>query len=197
MKRMAVLLVSVALTLTACGGRPTLPPPTATLPPSPTPFPSPTATPGTPYADAVVAFQRGPGGYEEDFFTDPQAVLGAPDVVTDPCCQGLFSLGTGGFTTVQFTDNAAVDGPGPDLYIYGDPSNDEHLIVEVSADGNTWQSFGVVPEVAELDLQAAGLAVVHYVRISDDAIAETVIGTDGQPHENNSAEVDAVEALND
>jgi hypothetical protein len=99
----------------------------------------------------------------------------------------MFSLGTGGSITVAFTDNTVIDGPGPDLRVWGDATNDENVIIEVSPDGRTWKSFGPLREVATLDLQTIGLELVRYVRITDDAIPE--------PSGNNSAEVDAVEAL--
>ena len=59
--------------------------------------------------------------------------------------------------------------------------------VEVSADGMDWKDLGITEEMAQLDLQNVGLQFARYVRITDDAVVEG----DG----NNSAEVDAVEAL--
>jgi hypothetical protein len=165
-------------------------PPTVTpIPPTPTSVsvqPTATSVPGSPYADVLVTFQQGPNAFGDNW-GDPIAVLGTPNGVIDPCCTGLFSLGTGGFVTVEFSDNSVINGPGPDLYVIGDPANDEHLLVEVSANGTDWKSFGIVQEIAMLDLQVVGLEFVKYVRVADDAIPEA--------NGNNSAELDAVEAL--
>jgi hypothetical protein len=119
---------------------------------------------------------------------DPNAALGPPDGVSDPCCSGLLSLGTGGSVTVEFTDNSIINGPGPDLRIIGDPDNDERVQVKVSADGTDWKDFGIVQEIATLDLQAVGLEFAKYVRVIDDAIPEA-------GGINNSAELDTIEAL--
>jgi len=191
MKQLLMLVIAASLTLAACNGIPT-PAATATPPPPPataTPIP-PTAipTPGSPYADVVVEYEQGPiTGGSLSIGYHPEYVIGPPDAVLDPCCTGLLPLGTGGFVTVEFTDNSIVNGPGPDLSITGDPQNDEHVRVEVSADGVDWKDLGIVEEMAQLDLQNVGLQFARYVRITDDAVVEG----DG----NNSAEVDAVEAL--
>jgi len=193
MKRFLILMMSTGLLLTACAAPPT-PAVTATPllptpPPTHTPIP-PTAipTPGSPYADVVVEYNQGPiTGSSLNVGYHPEYIVGPPDVVLDPCCTGLLPLGTGGSITVEFTDNSAVNGPGPDLSIVGDPDNDEHVRVEASADGTDWKDFGIVSEMAELDLQDVGLEFARYVRITDDAVAEAT--------GNNSAEIDAVEAL--
>ena len=76
---------------------------------------------GTPYADRVVVFSPGnPIGAQ---FSNPQAVLGPPDFNLD-ALSGFLNLGVGGSITLEFTDNVATDGPGVDLAIYGDPTND-------------------------------------------------------------------------
>lgn len=189
MRRLVILLATASLWLAACAaGTPT---PSATNTPLPTDTPLPPTvppTPGTPYADAVVEYNPGPiTGGSLNVGHHPEYIVGPPDTVLDPCCTGLLPLGTGGFVTVEFTDNSIVNGPGPDLSIVGDPDNDEHVQVEVSTDGTDWKDLGIVPEIAELDLQDAGLEFARYVRITDDAVAEA--------SGNNSAEIDAVEAL--
>ena len=191
MKQLLILLAAASLMLSACGGIPTpaaistpLPPPATATPIPPTAIPM----PGSPYADVVVEYEQGP--IPSGFLNagdHPEYVVGPPDAVIDPCCTGLLPLGTGGFVTVEFTDNSIVNEPGPDLSITGDPQNDEHVRVEVSADGTDWKDLGIVEEMAQLDLQIAGLQFARYVRITDDAVAEA--------SGNNSAEVDAVEAL--
>lgn len=161
--------------------------PTATDTATPTPTRSPTAThtptPGTAGADRVLAFNPGPGA--ESRYSNPEALLGDPDLVEKPCCQGMAQLGQGGSLLLAFTDNAIVDEDGPDFQIYGESARDDYLLVEISADGQTWHAY---PRVSEspggLDLAAAGLAQVVYVRL-----------TDLQPATSTGAEVDAVVAL--
>ena len=162
---------------------------TDTPTPEPTFIPSPTAEPGTPYADIVIDFVKGPASPASlsMFGYDPNNVLGPPDAVVDPCCTGLLPLGVGGSVTVEFSDNVALNGPGADLAIIGDPDNDEMVLVLVSMDGVTWEDFGPVGELAELDLDIFGLEFIRYVMIVDDEVAG--------PTGNNSAEIDAIEAL--
>jgi hypothetical protein len=139
-------------------------------------------------AELVVEYNQGPiTGASLNIGYHPEYIIGPPDVVLDPCCTGLLPLGTGGSITVEFTDNSIANGPGPDLSIIGDPQSNEHIQVEVSADGTDWKDLGIVPEMATLDLQDVGLEFAKYVRITDDAVAEA--------NDNSSAEVDAVEAL--
>lgn len=161
--------------------------PTATDTPTPSPTSSPTAThtptPGTAGADRVLAFNPGPGA--ETRYSDPEALLGAPDLVERPCCQGIVQLGRGGSVLLAFTDNAIVDDDGPDFQVHGESAQDDYLLIEVSADGQTWYAYPKASESPEgLDLAGAGLAQVAYVRL-----------TDLQPATSTGAEVDAVVAL--
>ena len=144
--------------------------------------------PGTPYADLVVDYQ--PGTYLDEEFSYPYAAVGPPDLTTDPW-GGYVHLGVGGSITLEFWDNVVVDGPGEDLRIWRDPENDERIEVEVSADGRTYRSFGLVGEMTSLDLAQVGLSSVRFVRITDDGSREQV----GVPDMSPGAELDAVQAL--
>ena len=148
-----------------------------------TPTPTPTPTPGSACADRVLAFNPGPGAQAE--YSDPQAMLGDPDLVEEPCCQGMVQLGRWGSVLLAFTDNSIVDGDGPDFQVYGESAGDDFLLVEVSADGQTWYAY---PRAGEspggLDLADADLSQAFYVRL-----------TDLQPATSTGAEVDAVVAL--
>jgi photosystem II stability/assembly factor-like uncharacterized protein len=138
------------------------------------------------YVDGVVAFL--PGNPAGDCCQDPNAVLGPPDFNAETL-SGFLTLGLGGSVTVEFVDNVALDGPGPDIDILGDPANDEKVTVSVSSDGTTFTSFGVVGESSRLDLAALGVSQVRFVRITDDRVG----GVGGISA---GAEVDAVKALN-
>jgi hypothetical protein len=161
--------------------------PTPTATPRPTDTPTPTATPlptpGSPGADEVIAFSPGPGA--SDTYGDPAALLGPPDMVASPCCQGIVQLGRGGSITVAFTDNSIVDRDGPDFQVFGEPVRDDFLKIEVSADGETWEAYPKMSESPDaLDLADVGLDQAAYVRL-----------TDVQPGTSSGAEVDAVLAL--
>jgi formylglycine-generating enzyme required for sulfatase activity len=142
----------------------TSPPPT----PSGTPKPSspPAPTPGSPQADLVMAFNPGPGA--DTKYGDPRALLGAPDLVENPCCQGMVRLGRGGSVLLAFGDNTIVDGEGADFQVYGESAGDDSLLVEVSADGQTWEAYPKVKESPDpLDLGDVGLGRALFVRLTD------------------------------
>jgi hypothetical protein len=145
--------------------------------------PGPTPTPGSPFADQVVAYT--PGQSQNQQYADPQAALGAPDLVEQPCCSGMLQLGAGGSVLLAFTDNVLRDGSGPDLRVVGESARDDFILVEVSADGKAWHPYPKTDECPEpFDLADAGLEEVVFVRI-----------TDVQPGTVTGAELDAVEAL--
>lgn len=137
-----------------------------------------------PFADQVAAFT--PGNPSNPDLAKPGAAIGAPDFDTSSL-SGFVSLGVGGSLTLEFVNNDAFDGPGPDLLIHGDPDNDELIRAEVSLDGTQFISLGLMPEMAEVDLAPSGLAQVRFVRLVDD----------GSPVQGISpgAEIDALEAL--
>ena len=139
-----------------------------------------------PYADEVVEFA--PGAEANSDFEDLSAVLGPPDFSEEPP-QGFVSLGMGGLITLAFLDNFVINEPGPDLRIWGGPNEDDLLYVEVSDDGYRFESFGLVPQMADLDLADIGLESAVFVKIQDDG-TQVQEGT-ASP----GAELDAVEAL--
>jgi hypothetical protein len=159
--------------------------PTATPAHAPTlaPTQTPTSSPGSAGADRVVAFNPGPG--VNAAYSDPEALLGDPDLVENPCCEGVVQLGKGGSVLLAFVDNTIVDGDGPDFQVFGESARDDYLLIEVSADGQTWQAYPTVSESpGGLDLVDVGLEGVVFVRL-----------TDVQPATATGAEVDAVVAL--
>lgn len=120
-----------------------------------------------PFADRVVAVTVGTGGGGGDL----GRVLGPPDGLG--AFQGstdTFSLGLGGSITVEFADNAIVDGPGPDFTVFenafllaGDvtyPPFAEPATVSVSTDGTAFVPF---PCAADADPYFPGCAGVYPV----------------------------------
>ncbi len=132
---------------------PAPPEPTVDLPPpdEPEEEPDPSApveaacgpSPADPFADRVVSYQTGERGgfHEEDL---PKIVLGPPHGAGNaPGGLDVFSLGLGGRITLEFTDFAACDGPGPDFIVFENVFGGfyEPAKIAVSADGETWHSF--------------------------------------------------------
>jgi hypothetical protein len=109
------------------------------------------AAAGSRFVTGIVAYAFGLGqNVGQDRFPDP--IFGPPRGLG--CCQGstadVVSLGNGGTVTVEFSDNAIVDGPGPDFIVFenafwsgGDPNAvfAELATVEASADGIEWREF--------------------------------------------------------
>lgn len=138
-----------------------------------------------PYADAVSGFNPGPHARPD--LTAPFDALGPPDYSSDPV-SGVVSLGIDGSITLAFVKIDVIDGPGADLKIWGDATQDEFIEVAVSEDGEEYQAFeNVVAETSQLDLSAVGLKRIRFIRITDDGSEEE----DTAP----GAEIDAVEAL--
>jgi hypothetical protein len=100
---------------------------------------------------------------------------------------GFLTLGVGGSVTVEFVNNMAVDGSGPDIEIVGDPGNDEQWTVEVSADCVNYKSFGKVQERVKLDLATVGLTAARCVRLTGNGDPRGI---------SPGPELDAVVALN-
>jgi hypothetical protein len=138
----------------------------------------------SPGADQIVVYNSGRGVRAE--YADPEALLGAPDLVADPCCQGMVQLGERGTVLLAFTENRIIDGDGPDLQVFGELTKDDYLLVEVSADGRTWAAFRRVTELPGLlDLADLALDQAIYVRLTN-LPSGTITG----------AGLDAVVALN-
>lgn len=127
---------------------------------------APRSSAGDPFLDAVVSFHPGANaGFGADDL--PGIVLGPPRGLGP--LQGstdVVSLGDGGSITVAFRDNAACDGPGPDLLVFenafhaGDAAGPLFIevgVVAVSPDGEHFFEFPYDPH------SFAGLAGTHTV----------------------------------
>jgi len=138
------------------------------------------AVSGGSFADQPANY--GPGTDVNQACADPAHALRPPDF--DPNRIGTYlCLGVKGYVELEFVNNVAIDGPGPDIRVYGDPAMNESWHVDVSEDGTKWVHFGPQPEVVELDLAEVGLKRVRFIRFTDTGTS-------------NGAELDAVEALN-
>ncbi len=125
--------------------------------------------PGARFVTASVAHEFGPG-QDTGQKKFPAPILGPPK--GGGCCQGsldVVSLGNGGTVTVEFADNAIVDGPGPDFIVFENAffvGGDENMpfaelaTVEVSDDGQTWTTFPCTASAAPFD-SCAGVHPVY------------------------------------
>ncbi|MCE3005055.1 MAG: hypothetical protein LW860_20510 [Xanthomonadaceae bacterium] len=106
------------------------------------------------FADAVVSFTPG-ARPSEGVWADAAQALGAPDF-TRASQPGFLSLGCDGELVLRFDDNALVEVPGPDLYVFEVGPMVEAVDVAVSSDGEVWTAAGRV-EGARAELDLAGL----------------------------------------
>lgn len=157
-----------------------------------------------------IYFQAGPEAFADEaveykvgkkkpphLWESPDAALGGPNfkdhegdrLANKP---SFAALGGGGSITLRFTDNAIVDMPGGDLYIFEPLENSSPVKVEVSRDGLSWVDLGGdLFTRTEIDIAGKGgkNATYNFVRITD---LSTVDPADQWP----GADIDAVGALN-
>ncbi|MDZ4375449.1 MAG: PEPxxWA-CTERM sorting domain-containing protein [Phenylobacterium sp.] len=151
------------------------------------------------FADVVVSYLPGLEG------TDPTApyqgagnALGAPDYAGNNTCAAtctFVSLGVGGELVLRFTDNVLTgsDSDADDLWIFEIGPDVEDTRVDVSTNGLTWLSVGMVTgSTRGIDLDGFGYdssSAFSFVRLTDVA-AEG--GTSGATV---GADIDAVGAI--
>jgi len=148
------------------------------------------------FADEVVEYKGGKKKTPHLWETGDPA-LGPPNfkdfeadrLARTPTFSGL---GAAGSITLRFVDNAIVDLPGADLYIFEPLENSSPVKVEVSRDGKSWIDLGPdLTTASEIDIAGKGGkgAVFNFVRITDQS---NVDPADQWP----GADIDAVGALN-
>jgi outer membrane protein OmpA-like peptidoglycan-associated protein len=140
------------------------------------------------FADDVVSFAPG-ARPSEGVWADPAQALGEPDFVraSQP---GFLALGCDGELVLRFEDNALVEVPGPDLYVFEVGPMVEAVDLAVSVDGQAWIEAGRIEGArAELDLEGvieAGESY-RYVRLANRSK-----GCGGR---HSGADIDAVAAV--
>ncbi len=146
------------------------------------------------FADRVDSFLPGtPRPPEGSRTAQPEQGLGPPDfagVVSGR--ERWVSLGDGGEITLEFTDNALVDGPGPDLAVFEIGPNRNPIEVAVSEGGRTFVEVGTVPGgTSYVDIGAVAVpgARYRYVRLRDGTLPGSTSG-DAGPYP--GADLDAV-----
>jgi hypothetical protein len=152
------------------------------------------------FADAVVSYTLNPASIPAVVYQGPSNAIGAPDYTGASCASqaacSFVSLGAGGALVLQFTNNV-LTGSGntnDDLWIFEVGPNVEDTTVDVSVDGVTWLSVGLVTgSTRGIDIDAFGFgtsSAFSYVRLID-VIAEGGAGNGGSV----GADIDAVGAI--
>lgn len=120
------------------------------------------------FADRVVSFERGERSPRKTE-ADPANAIGEPDYRKSGDGKA-FTLGCRGSAIFEFTDNALVDGPGTDLYVFEVGADVEPTDIALSNDGVTWTNAGrIAGGKTGLDLAEAGHRGQSYrfVRLTD------------------------------
>jgi OOP family OmpA-OmpF porin len=119
------------------------------------------------FADEVVDFKRG----DPDAITeacDSTQAIGLPDFAG--VAEHFTSLGCGGSLTLRFIDNALVNVPGPDLFVFEVGKFIETTQLYVSKDGQEWINAGAISGgVTAVDMgdSVKEGEVFHYVKLVD------------------------------
>src|ERR1041385_104032 len=121
------------------------------------------------FADEVVSYAMGHPGPQPANAQDPRAALGPPDYI-DKNHSGFVSLGCGGVLVLRFTDNALIDVPGPDLWVFEVGPSVEPTNVAISRDDREWIEIGkIAGGTAGIDIGpfVKPSESFHYVRLTD------------------------------
>lgn len=119
------------------------------------------------FADEVVDFKRG----DPDAVTeacDSMLAIGIADFAG--VAANFTSLGCGGILSVRFTDNALINIPGPDLYVFEVGKYIETTQLYVSKDGKKWINVGAISGgVSSVDIgdSVKKDEVFHYAKLED------------------------------
>ncbi len=119
------------------------------------------------FADEVVDFKRGdPDAVSEA--CDSMLAIGIADFAG--VASNFTSLGCGGILTVRFTDNALINIPGPDLYVFEVGKYIETTQLYVSQDGKKWINVGAISGgISSVDIgdSVKQGEVFHYAKLED------------------------------
>ena len=125
------------------------------------------------FADEVVSFDSGKPSPRDKRWSDPKVALGTPDydrARVNPANPTGVVLGCAGTLVVRFNDNALVDVPGPDLYVFEVGPAIERLRLAISPDAITWTEAGNISGgTAEVDIAKVVKPGdrFRYVRVTD------------------------------
>jgi len=123
----------------------------------------------TSFADKAESYQMGNPPPSAEYRFPPGEALGIPSY-NESTDRGYITLGCGGRLSLQFVDNALVDVPGPDLYVFEIGDALEPTRLEISANGKDWMNVGeIAGGRADVDIAkwAKGGHSFRYVRLTD------------------------------
>jgi OOP family OmpA-OmpF porin len=125
------------------------------------------------FADEVLEFKIGNPAATDARCSNPKLALGPPNYISEDAAAHNpteVTLGCGGTLVHRFVDNALIDVPGPDLYVFEVGPSVEATNLSISPDGKRWAVVGDISGgTAEVDIsKVAKLGErYHYVRLID------------------------------
>jgi outer membrane protein OmpA-like peptidoglycan-associated protein len=125
------------------------------------------------FADEIVDATPGKPAPRDARWSDSSLALGPPNYVNRNAelkAPSGVTLGCGGAVTFRFADNALVDVPGPDLYVFEVGPAIEATTLSISSDGQAWTVVGAIRGgTAEVDIAKVAVpgASYRYVRLVD------------------------------
>jgi OmpA-OmpF porin, OOP family len=125
------------------------------------------------FADEVVSFETGRPAPPDKRWADAKVALDSPNYDAkrvDARSPKNVVLGCGGMLVVRFVDNALVDVPGPDLYVFEVGPAIEAMRLAISLDGVIWTEVGKISGgTAEIDIAKVAKPGerYRYVRVTD------------------------------
>jgi hypothetical protein len=158
------------------------------------------------FASAIIDYWEPACSLGENFYVDPQAIIGPPDSVylgTKDYYTGMMSLGQGGWVVLEMAQ-PVVDGPGPDVRVYQVTGDEPVTLYASNQPAGPWTLVGlrescglrspggIAANHCDFDLQGTGLPSALYLKIEDGEIYPCLAGTT----HTEGADIDAVEALN-
>ena len=120
------------------------------------------------FADEVLDFKRGQPEAIEDA-CDSTSSLGLPDF-KGGLAENFTSLGCGGELSLRFIDNAIINIPGPDLFVFEVGKYIETTQLYVSKEGRNWINVGAISNsVTTVDIgdSVKQGEIFHYVKLLD------------------------------
>jgi outer membrane protein OmpA-like peptidoglycan-associated protein len=120
------------------------------------------------FADEVLDFKRGQPPAIEDA-CDSTTALGLPDF-KGGLAEHFTSLGCGGILSLRFIDNAVINIPGPDLFVFEVGKYIETTQLYVSKDGNNWINVGAISggtTAVDIGDSVKQGEIFHYVKLVD------------------------------
>jgi outer membrane protein OmpA-like peptidoglycan-associated protein len=121
------------------------------------------------FADEAISFESGDPAASNPRDRDPKQSLGIPNYDSQNDVN-YTTLGCAGVLTLRFVDNALVDIPGPDLYVFEIGPNVEPTRLAISEDGTSWVEIGEISGGrADVDIQGfiKPGQIFHFVRLTD------------------------------